>query len=124
MAGLFRRATALIRRFVQSEEDRTIWGQTQEGEDRPTVGSDGGGNGTLLSSWEASETIERLRSGIDQASRAMRDLTQVAEHWAHGVQYRARSMAKELRGQGIAPSQQSRSRSSTTLWQAWRSLSP
>jgi hypothetical protein len=30
----------------------------------------------------------------------MRDLTQVGEHWAHGVQYRARSVAKERRGQG------------------------
>ena len=74
-------------------------GQNQEGEDRATVGSDGGGTGTLLSSREASEAIERLRSGIDQASRAMRDLTQVGEHWAHGVQDRARNMAKELRGQ-------------------------
>ena len=77
-----------------------MWGQKQEGEDRATAGSDGGGNGTLLSSREAGEAIERLRSGIDQASRAMRDLTHVGEHWAHGVQYRARSMAKELRGQG------------------------
>ena len=25
-----------------------MWGQKQEGEDRATVGSDGGGNGTLL----------------------------------------------------------------------------
>jgi hypothetical protein len=54
----------------------------------------------LLSSWEASEAIERLRSGIDQASRAMRDLTHAGEHWAHGVQDRARNIAKELRGQG------------------------
>ena len=30
----------------------------------------------------------------------MRDLTQVGEHWAHGMQYRARSVAKERRGQG------------------------
>ena len=77
-----------------------MWGQKQEGEDRATVGSDGGGNGTLLSSREASEAIERLRSGIDQASCAMRDLTQVGEHWAHGVQDRARNIAKELRCQG------------------------
>lgn len=45
-----------------------MWGQKQEGEDRAMVGSDGGGNGTLLSFREASEAIERLRSGIDQAS--------------------------------------------------------
>ena len=76
-----------------------MWGQKQEGEDRPTVGSDGG-NGTLLSSQEAGEAIERLRSGIDQASRAMRDLTHVGEHWAHGAHDRARNMARELRGQG------------------------
>ncbi len=77
-----------------------IWGQKHEGEDRPTVRSDGSGNGTLLGSGEAAETIERLRSGIDQASRAMRDLTQVSGDWAHGVQERVRDMAKELSSQG------------------------
>jgi hypothetical protein len=30
----------------------------------------------------------------------MRDLTHAGEHLAHGVQDRARNMAKELRGQG------------------------
>ena len=77
-----------------------IWGQKHEGEDRPTVRPDGSGNGTLLGSREAAEAIERLRSGIDQASRAMRDLTQVSGDWAHGVQERVRDMAKELRNQG------------------------
>jgi ElaB/YqjD/DUF883 family membrane-anchored ribosome-binding protein len=69
-------------------------------EDSIHEGKHGGGNGTMLSSPEASEAIERLRSGIDQASRAVRDLTQVGEHWAHGVQDRAVDMAKELRNQG------------------------
>jgi hypothetical protein len=54
----------------------------------------------LLISREVGEVIERLRSGIDQASRAMRDLTHVGDHWAHGGQDRARNIAKELRGQG------------------------
>jgi ElaB/YqjD/DUF883 family membrane-anchored ribosome-binding protein len=75
------------------QEDRTMWGQKREGKD-------GGGNGTMLSSPEASEAIERLRSGIEEASRAMRDLTQVGEHWAQGLQGRAVDMAKELRNQG------------------------
>jgi ElaB/YqjD/DUF883 family membrane-anchored ribosome-binding protein len=82
------------------QEDKMIWGQKHEGEDRPTVRSDGSGDGTLLGSGEAAETIERLRSGIDQASRAMRDLTQVSGDWAHGVQERVRDMAKELSSQG------------------------
>jgi len=77
-----------------------MWGQKQEGEDRSTVRSDGGGNGALLSSKEATEAIERLRSGIDQASRAVRDLTQVGDHWVRGLPERARDMAKELRNQG------------------------
>ena len=74
----------------------------------------GGGNGTMLSSPETSEAIERLRSGIDQASRAVRDLTQVGEHWAQGVQDRAVDMAKELRNQGDVLSARSRSGWSTT----------
>jgi ElaB/YqjD/DUF883 family membrane-anchored ribosome-binding protein len=81
-------------------EEKAMWGQKQEGGDRSTVRSDGGGNGALLSSKEATEAIERLRSGIDQASRAMGDLTQVGEHWVHGLPERARDMAKELRSQG------------------------
>jgi ElaB/YqjD/DUF883 family membrane-anchored ribosome-binding protein len=82
------------------QEDETMWGQRHEGEDRTSLRSDGGGNGTLLNSREATEAIERLRSGIDQASRAMRDLTQVGEHWAQGLQDRALDMAKEVRSQG------------------------
>jgi len=81
------------------QEDTTMWGQKHEGEDRTPVRSDSGGNGTLLSSAEATQAIERLRSGIDQASRAVRDLTQVGEHWAQGLQDRAFDMAKELRSQ-------------------------
>jgi ElaB/YqjD/DUF883 family membrane-anchored ribosome-binding protein len=81
-------------------QEDTMWGQRHEGEDRTLVRSDSGGNGTLLSSPEATEAIERLRSGIDQASRAMHDLTQVGEHWAQGLQDRAFDMAKELRSQG------------------------
>src|ERR1700680_2312144 len=60
-----------LRWYFDMQEDKMIWGQKHEGEDRPTVRSDGSGNGTLLGSGEAAETIERLRSGIDQASRAM-----------------------------------------------------
>lgn len=77
-----------------------MWGQKQEGEDRSPVRSDGGGDGTLLRSREATEALEKLRSGIDQASRAMHDLTQTGEHWAQGLQERARGMAKGLRNQG------------------------
>ena len=77
-----------------------MWGQKQEGEDRSPVRSDGEGDAALLSSREATEAIEKLRSGIDQASRAMRDLTQASEHWAQSIQDRARDMAKELRSQG------------------------
>ena len=84
-----------------------MWGLKHEG-------SHGGGNGTMLSSPEASEAIERLRLGIDQASRAVRDLTQVGEHWAQGVQDRAVDMAKELRNQGDVLSARSRSGWSTT----------
>ena len=77
-----------------------MWGQKHEAEGKSILRSDGGGNGISLSSREATEAIEKLRSGIDQASRAMRDLTQVGGDWAQGVQERVRDMAKELSSQG------------------------
>ena len=76
-----------------------MWGQKHEGENRSMVRSDGG-NGAFLSTQQASEAIEKLRSGIDQASRAVRDLTQVGGHWAQDLQERARDMANDLRSQG------------------------
>jgi ElaB/YqjD/DUF883 family membrane-anchored ribosome-binding protein len=76
-----------------------MWGQKHEAEDRSTRRSDGG-NGALLSSHEAGEAIEKLRSGIEQASGALRDLTYAGEHWAQGLPDRARDMARELRSQG------------------------
>jgi ElaB/YqjD/DUF883 family membrane-anchored ribosome-binding protein len=63
-----------------------MWGQKQELS----------GNGVLtLSSQRASEAIEMLRSGIDQATRAMRDLTETSGDLAQ----RAGDMAKDLRKQ-------------------------
>jgi ElaB/YqjD/DUF883 family membrane-anchored ribosome-binding protein len=74
-----------------------MWGQKQEGNDGSAARS--GGDGALLSSLEASQAIERLRSGIDQASRAVRELTQTGGDWAQGLPDRARDLAKELRHQ-------------------------
>jgi ElaB/YqjD/DUF883 family membrane-anchored ribosome-binding protein len=85
---------------VTEQEDQAMWGQRQEGEERSRFRSDGGGDRALLSTQQANEAIEKLRSGIDQASRAMRDLTQVSGHWALGVQERALDVAKGLRNQG------------------------
>jgi ElaB/YqjD/DUF883 family membrane-anchored ribosome-binding protein len=72
-------------------------GQKQQAEDRA---NDSAGNGTSLSLRQATDAIEKLRSRIDQASQAMRDLTQVSEQWAQGTQGRVRDMAIELRSQG------------------------
>jgi ElaB/YqjD/DUF883 family membrane-anchored ribosome-binding protein len=63
-----------------------MWGQKQELS----------GDGMLtLSSQRASEAIEMLRSGIDQATRAMRDLTDASGDLAQ----RAGGMARDLRKQ-------------------------
>ena len=63
-----------------------MWGQKQELS----------GDGVLaLSSQRTSEAIEMLRSGIDQATRAMRDLTEASGDLAQ----RAGGMAKDLRKQ-------------------------
>ena len=79
------------------EEDQAMLGQKQQGEDR----SDGGaGNGTALNLRQATDAIDKLRARIDQASQAMRDLSQVSEQWAQVTQGRVRDMAAELRNQG------------------------
>ena len=79
------------------EEDQAMLGQKQQGEDR----SDGSaGNGTALNLRQATDAIDKLRARIDQASQAMRDLSQVSEQWAQGTQGRVRDMAAELRNQG------------------------
>ncbi len=49
---------------------------------------------------QATQAIAMLRSGIDQASRAIRDLTEVSAEWAQSTQSRAGDMAKDLRDQG------------------------
>ncbi len=71
-------------------------GQKQQADDR----ANDAGNGTSLGLRQATDAIEKLRSRIDQASQAMRDLTQVSEQWAQGTQGRVRDMAMELRNQG------------------------
>ena len=76
-----------------------MWGQKNEGEHQPMVRSDRG-NGTFPGTQQATEAIEKLRLGIDQASRAMRDLTHVGGHWTQDLQERARDVAKDLRSQG------------------------
>jgi ElaB/YqjD/DUF883 family membrane-anchored ribosome-binding protein len=72
-------------------------GQKQQSEDR----ADGAvGNETALNLRLATDAIDKLRTRIDQAAQAMRDLTQVSEQWAQGAQGRVREMAVELRSQG------------------------
>jgi ElaB/YqjD/DUF883 family membrane-anchored ribosome-binding protein len=82
---------------IDQEEDKAMLGQKQQADDRA---NDGAGNGTSLGLRQATDAIEKLRSRIDQASQAMRDLTQVSEQWAQGTQGRVRDMAMELRSQG------------------------
>jgi ElaB/YqjD/DUF883 family membrane-anchored ribosome-binding protein len=69
------------------KEDQATWGQKQELS----------GDGLLAPSSERTrEAIEMLRSGIDQATRAMRDLTEASGDLAQ----RAGGMATDLRKQG------------------------
>jgi len=80
-----------------------MWGQKQEGGDGVAGSTSSNGNeanATPLGLRQASDAIDRLRARIDQASQAMRDLTEVTEQWAEGTQDRVRGMAKELRNQG------------------------
>ena len=77
-----------------------MWGQKQESEDA-VDGSIGRRRGRDPAEFPADDRSHREAPlGDRPGSRAMRDLTQVSEHWAHGLQDRARDMAKELRSQG------------------------
>ena len=49
---------------------------------------------------QAAQALEGLRSVVDQASRAVRDLTQASQQWTQVAQERAREMGQELRTQG------------------------
>ena len=61
--------------------------------------TDGGeGTGTALAR-QATEALERFRAVIDQASQAMRDLSQATGQWAPTAD-RAREVAQGLRTQG------------------------
>jgi len=84
-----------------------MWTQKQEGGDRSpgseayAAGSEGGEDSeTSPASHQTTEAMEKLRLGIEQASRAIHELTQVSEEWARSAQGRARDMAKEVRSQG------------------------
>src|SRR6201998_4834805 len=49
---------------------------------------------------QAGEALDGLRSVVDQASRAVRDLTEVSQQWTKVAQARGREMGEELRNQG------------------------
>ncbi len=55
-----------------------------------------GGDGSV----QATEVLEGLRSVVEQASQAVRDLTQASRQWTQIAQDRAREMGQELRSQG------------------------
>jgi ElaB/YqjD/DUF883 family membrane-anchored ribosome-binding protein len=68
------------------KEDQAMWGQ------KPELSGDGV---LTVSSQRASEAIEMLRSGIDQATRAMHDLTETSGDLVQ----RAGGVARDLRKQ-------------------------
>src|SRR5215470_7291564 len=89
------------------KEDQTMWGQKQELS----------GDGVLaLSSERTSEAIGMLRSGIDQATRAMRDLTEASGDLAQ----RAGGVAKDLRKQSERAVSTVSHQVEQNPWPAWR----
>jgi ElaB/YqjD/DUF883 family membrane-anchored ribosome-binding protein len=77
-------------------EEEAMAAEKQESGNRSSVGEPRGGDG----SGQAAEALEGLRSVIDQASRAVRDLTQASQQWTQTAQERARDIGQELRSQG------------------------
>jgi ElaB/YqjD/DUF883 family membrane-anchored ribosome-binding protein len=61
--------------------------------------TDGGEGAGAALARQATEALERFRAVIDQASQAMRDLSQATGQWAPAAD-RAREMAQGLRTQG------------------------
>jgi ElaB/YqjD/DUF883 family membrane-anchored ribosome-binding protein len=67
--------------------------------DTVPVRTDGGDSGGTALGRQATETLERLRSVIDQASQSLRELGQATGQWMQSTD-RAREMAQGLRSQG------------------------
>ena len=61
--------------------------------------TNGGESGTNTLGQQASQTIEGLRSVIEQASQVLRDLTQAGNQWVQNSD-RAREVAQGIRNQG------------------------
>jgi ElaB/YqjD/DUF883 family membrane-anchored ribosome-binding protein len=77
-------------------EEETMATEKQESGTRLLGSEARGGDGF----GQVTETLEGLRSVIDQASRAVRDLTQASQQWTQLAQERAREMGQDLRTQG------------------------
>ena len=76
--------------------------EKQETESRPETGparTDGGDSGGAALGRQATETLERLRSVVDQASQSLSQFAQATGQWVQSSD-RARDMAQGLRTQG------------------------
>jgi ElaB/YqjD/DUF883 family membrane-anchored ribosome-binding protein len=56
----------------------------------------GEGNGFAFGFSQATEAVNKLRAVVDQATSAIKDLTQVSEEWVQQAQGRGREVAKQL----------------------------
>ena len=72
-----------------------VMAEQQENGGRPGDGGDAA-SGVV----QGGDSVEKLLTVVDQASRSIKDWTHAGEHWAHDAQDRARDAAKELRSQG------------------------
>ena len=76
--------------------------EKQESESRPETSparTDGDDSGGAALGRQATETLERLRSVVDQASQSLREFGQATGQWMQSSD-RARDMAQGLRTQG------------------------
>src|SRR5271169_4664774 len=82
---------------IPSEQRKgTVMAEKQESADRPG----GNGDATTIGFAQASEAVDKLRTLVEEASRSIKDFTQVGEQWAHETQERARGVARQLSEQG------------------------
>jgi ElaB/YqjD/DUF883 family membrane-anchored ribosome-binding protein len=77
-------------------EEEPMAAEKQESGIRSLISEARGGEGSA----QATEALDGLRSVVEQASQAVRDLTQASKQWTQTAQDRAREMGQELRSQG------------------------
>jgi ElaB/YqjD/DUF883 family membrane-anchored ribosome-binding protein len=73
--------------------------EQQESKGRTTSSGNGEANASNYGVAQATEAMEKLRTVVDQASKSIKDWTQLGQQWAQNAPGRAQEMAQQMREQ-------------------------